>query len=250
MKNRKKDPPRLSLDANEGAALLDETAQTIQRHVVLRPEQAYVITLWIGATHLIGVIDVMALLLITSPTMRCGKTVLLQLLSVLVREGLMVSHGRSAELIRLIHDLHPTILVDDLRSDDVGMRGLINASEYRDSLVVDWGTHATFAPTQIQRVGACAVAMTGLPHPKTVDRSLVISLHRRAPCESVEPMRLDTLCETHRSTRLDWKSLELKLGVAIGEAVHNLVPLTNVCKESKSSPRLNCVESATCESQQ
>ena len=30
----------------------------------------------------------------------------------------------------------------------------------------------------------------------------------------------------------------------------SLVPLTNVCKESKSSPRLNCVESATCESQQ
>ena len=29
-----------------------------------------------------------------------------------------------------------------------------------------------------------------------------------------------------------------------------VVPLTNVCKESKSSPRLNCVESATCESQQ
>ena len=29
-----------------------------------------------------------------------------------------------------------------------------------------------------------------------------------------------------------------------------MVPLTNVCKESKSSPRLNCVESATCESQQ
>ena len=28
------------------------------------------------------------------------------------------------------------------------------------------------------------------------------------------------------------------------------VPLTNVCKESKSSQRLNCVESATCESQQ
>ena len=29
-----------------------------------------------------------------------------------------------------------------------------------------------------------------------------------------------------------------------------LVPLTNVCKESKSSQRLNCVESATCERQQ
>ena len=28
------------------------------------------------------------------------------------------------------------------------------------------------------------------------------------------------------------------------------VPLTNVCTESKSSPRLNCVESATCERQQ
>ena len=32
--------------------------------------------------------------------------------------------------------------------------------------------------------------------------------------------------------------------------VSKTVPLTNVCKESKSSPRLNCVESATCESQQ
>ena len=29
-----------------------------------------------------------------------------------------------------------------------------------------------------------------------------------------------------------------------------MVPLTNVCTESKSSPRLNCVESATCVSQQ
>ena len=32
--------------------------------------------------------------------------------------------------------------------------------------------------------------------------------------------------------------------------VNGGVPLTNVCKESKSSPRLNCVESATCERQQ
>ena len=34
------------------------------------------------------------------------------------------------------------------------------------------------------------------------------------------------------------------------EIYQRVVPLTNVCKESKSSPRLNCVESATCESQQ
>ena len=34
------------------------------------------------------------------------------------------------------------------------------------------------------------------------------------------------------------------------EPLKRLVPLTNVCKESKSSPLLNCVESATCESQQ
>ena len=34
------------------------------------------------------------------------------------------------------------------------------------------------------------------------------------------------------------------------ETLTEEVPLTNVCKESKSSPLLNCVESATCESQQ
>ena len=41
-----------------------------------------------------------------------------------------------------------------------------------------------------------------------------------------------------------------KLVIEIPEALKDLVPLTNVCKESKSSPRLNCVESATCERQQ
>ena len=51
--------------------------------------------------------------------------------------------------------------------------------------------------------------------------------------------------------------LELRVPVAqanvqdiLNAADKKLVPLTNVCKESKSSPRLNCVESATCESQQ
>ena len=37
---------------------------------------------------------------------------------------------------------------------------------------------------------------------------------------------------------------------ALSPAAELQVPLTNVCKESKSSPRLNFVESATCESQQ
>ena len=45
-------------------------------------------------------------------------------------------------------------------------------------------------------------------------------------------------------------SLPRKVTSEPKEVNNYLVPLTNVCKESKSSPRLNCVESATCESQQ
>ena len=41
-----------------------------------------------------------------------------------------------------------------------------------------------------------------------------------------------------------------RIGLGGLHGVARVVPLTNVCKESKSSPRLNCVESATCESQQ
>ena len=40
------------------------------------------------------------------------------------------------------------------------------------------------------------------------------------------------------------------ISILSDEFLENVVPLTNVCKESKSSPRLNCVESATCERQQ
>ena len=46
----------------------------------------------------------------------------------------------------------------------------------------------------------------------------------------------------------DWP--ELGFDALVKTAFKDRVPLTNVCKESKSSPRLNCVESATCESQQ
>ena len=57
-----------------GVTLFDETAALIRHHVVMTPAQADASTLWLAAAYLIDVLAVMALLLITAPTMRAGKS--------------------------------------------------------------------------------------------------------------------------------------------------------------------------------
>ena len=193
----------------DGAALLDETAGLIRRHVVLTAAQADSIALWLAAAYLIDVLAVMALLLITAPTMRAGKSTLLLLLSALAPRALVASNVTGAVLMRLIARYRPTMLLDEadtwLRSDDADMRGLINAGEYRRIAVVYRCAPDSHEPQAIPCFAARAIAMIGRPPATIVDRSLVIGLRRKRADESVARMLLDTLDETHRETRRRWR---------------------------------------------
>ena len=198
-----------ALEPVDGAALLNETAGLIRRHVVLTAAQADAIALWLASAYLIDVLAVMALLLITAPTMRAGKSTLLLLLSALAPRALVASNVTGAVLMRLIARYRPTMCLDEadawLRSDDADMRGLINAGEYRRSAVVYRCAPDSHEPQAIPCFAARAIAMIGRPPITIVDRSLVIGLRRKRADESVARMRLDTLDETHRETRRRWR---------------------------------------------
>ncbi len=191
------------------AALLDDTAAIIRRHIVLTAAQADALALWTAAAYSISVLSVMPILLITAPTMRAGKTTLLMLLSAMVPRALVSSNITGAVLVRLIAKYAPTLLLDEadtwLRSDDADMRGVINAGEYRQTAIVYRCAPETHEPIGIPCFAARVLAMIGRPAPTIVDRSILIALRRKKPEERVDRMRLDTLRDEHQRLRRQWR---------------------------------------------
>jgi len=64
----------------DGAELLSDITALIQRYVVLSPESAHGVALWILHAWTLEAFDISPLLGITSPTKRCGKSTLLDLI--------------------------------------------------------------------------------------------------------------------------------------------------------------------------
>jgi hypothetical protein len=71
--------------------LLATIAQTVRRFLVVPDESITTITLWILLTYLFDSFGVCPNLAILSPEKRCGKTTLLELMTVLVTRALPTS---------------------------------------------------------------------------------------------------------------------------------------------------------------
>lgn len=84
-----------------GAEVLDEFTSRITQHVVLHPQAAEAVALWIVHAHAHDSAVVSPILAITSPTADCRKTTRLTLLGALVRRPLPVGNLTSTTLFRL-----------------------------------------------------------------------------------------------------------------------------------------------------
>jgi putative DNA primase/helicase len=180
----------------EGGALLDELRGTLARYMVLPRGAATAITLWIVMSHCFEIFPVLPMLNVCSPTMRCGKSRLLELLAALVRRPLVASNLTHAVIFRTIDKFHPTLLLDEVETylhGNEDMRGVLNGSHARASAVVvrlvgdahEPRLFATFCPKVVAGIGRRA--------PTIEDRAIAIELRRRAPRETVEPLRLDRI---------------------------------------------------------
>ena len=187
-------------DPVDGVKLLDEIAQIYRRYVVLPSGGAETLALWAAFTYALEAFDVAPLLVITSPTMQCGKTTTLEIAASLVRRPLPVSNITTAAAFRAMETYTPTLIADEVDTylkENVELAGILNSGHTRATamvLRVEGDSHelrpfSTWGPKMIACIGR-------LPFPTLADRSIVLSLRRRAPGESVDRMRRSRLPES------------------------------------------------------
>jgi hypothetical protein len=180
-----------------GKPLLDEVCAFIRRFVILSDAQADALTLWAAHTHVFEAFACTPYLAITSSEKRSGKTRLLEVLELLVRDPLATANISDAALFRVIDDRRPTLLVDEVdaifgkKSPRDELRGIINAGYRRGATTHRMGgannttlqTFSVYCPKAFAGIGDCL--------PETVsDRAIPVRLKRRTRSQSVERFRL------------------------------------------------------------
>ena len=173
----------------DGAKLLAELSSAIGAYVIMDPTQRVAVALWAVFTHAHDSFLGAPLLIILSPTKRCGKTRLQEILAKLTPRPLTMSGVSAAALARVVEEHRPTVFIDEYDAAARGnrdmaesLRGQLNSSFNRNSAHVlksvplpggGWEVRkfSTWAPTCIAGIGQV---------PDTVaDRSVIIRLARK-----------------------------------------------------------------------
>ncbi|MER9596082.1 DUF3631 domain-containing protein [Mesorhizobium sp. M0244] len=173
-------------EAVDGAALLDEMTRAILTYVDLTEHEATAVAFWVMHTHLTDVAEHSPRLHLTSPVKRCGKTVLLNVIKLLVPKPQTMENTSVAALFRLIALAQPTILIDEADSflsgrdhaDRDDLRGILNAGHRPGGCVLrTTGDEHTVAKFPVY--GAVAIAGIGHLPPTLTDRSIAVRLQRK-----------------------------------------------------------------------
>jgi hypothetical protein len=134
------------------AALLGELSGLVRRFVMLQPNAADMLALWIVHTHGFELREATAYLGIESPEKRCGKSTLLTLLSRLVSRPVVASNISTPAFFRVIEQTRPTLIIDEADTflqKNHELRGILN-SGYSEST----GYVVRVANEKIQRPAA------------------------------------------------------------------------------------------------
>jgi hypothetical protein len=188
---------------NPGALrhLLDDVAGFVCDYVVL-PDEATrdAIALWIAHTWKIDDFDVTPYLGVISIFRRCGKTRLLEVLSLLVRRPWLAVLPSEPIMFRKIDSEHPTLLFDEIDTvfntktagNYEGLRALLNAG-YRRGLRVDrclTGGKTIKLESFDVFAAKCLAGIGERSLPDTIrDRAVIVHLARRAPGEQIRRFR-------------------------------------------------------------
>lgn len=180
----------------DGAVLLDEIERAITRYVVAPREAAAATALWIIFSHAHEVFDISPILAITSATMRCGKSLLMQIVSAFVPKALTTSNITPAGLFRGIEAYSPTLLIDEgdaFLSFSEELRGILNSGHTRRAAVVIRTVGEDFEPRTFTTWCPKLLALIGKLPGTLADRSIEIRLVRKTKGEAVERFRSSRL---------------------------------------------------------
>jgi putative DNA primase/helicase len=179
-----------SVEPVDGAALLNDLRQVFRRYVVLPRRADIALPLWVLHAWTMDAGDVSPLMVLVSPTKRCGKTSVLILLYFLTPRSELSSNITTSALFRYIEDLRPTLLIDEADSfakDNEELRGILNSGHTKAAAhVIRNVKHkprrfSTWTPKAIATIGALADTLE--------DRAVVVRLQRKPPGATVERLR-------------------------------------------------------------
>ena len=176
-----------------GDALLDSITQAVRRYLVLPPNGAEVIALWVIAAHAFNGFQISPRLHIRSPEKRCGKTIVLDVLECLTPRSIRTENITTAVLFRLVDGYQPTLLIDEVDSflkDNEELRGALNAGHRRGGQMLrcEGDNHevrafSTFGPVALAGIGRLPGTLE--------DRSITIEMRRKKPTERITRFRRD-----------------------------------------------------------
>src|SRR5262245_6624894 len=177
----------------DGAALLDALRAHFKRYVVLPEHADTALALWTLNTWVFESFDIAPYLSITSPTRRCGKTVLMTMLYWLCRRGKKSDNMSKAAIYRSVDTERPTLVLDevgwviDTKDERQGIlcggferNGFVEVCE-GEGLAITTRLFSTFCPKAFGLIGQLTATLT--------DRSIVIPMRRKMPTEKAERLR-------------------------------------------------------------
>ncbi|HLH44041.1 MAG TPA: DUF3631 domain-containing protein [Bryobacteraceae bacterium] len=177
-------------------AVVERTKEFVCRYVVLPPAARLPVALWAIATHTFESFDAFPYLSLSSPTPRCGKTRLLEVLELLCARPWRGTAPSEAALFRFIEERQPTLLLDEVESlgqrkaseRDSAVLAILNAGYKKGQTVPR--CKANSHELQTFRVySPKAFACIGHLPPTLSDRSIIVPMQRRGPGERVERFR-------------------------------------------------------------
>ncbi len=187
-------PPPVARDWPDvdGAELLAEIRSFVGHYMVLPSDEvADLIAVWVLHTHAIHSAYATPYLRITSATAACGKTVLMEILTTLVRCGWHAVNPSAAVLYRKIDRQRPTLLLDEMDNYPLDDRrdalAVLNAGYKRGAKIdrcKENGDLESFS-------AFCAKAYAGIDERRLIDtllsRSITIRLEKRLMSDRIEP---------------------------------------------------------------
>src|ERR1043165_937572 len=189
-----------------GHILLNALVQILRRFVVLPKWAAETLALWILHTFAFQLRDVTTYIGIESPEKRCGKTTLLGLLNELANRAVASSNISPPAFFRVIEDLSPTLLIDEVDTFLAGndqLKGILNAGYNRRTAFVlraaptpasngETDTETSAAPGAVKRYSCwCPKVLAKIGRfPDTLaDRCIVIRRQRKTSEEQCDRSR-------------------------------------------------------------
>ena len=177
--------------------LIEQREQFFKRYAALSPELPLVLALWSLATHIFDAFDAFPYLVVTSPTKRCGKTRVAELLESMCANALRTVGITPAALFRIIQKKKPTLVIDEAeslrgRSERTdALREILNAGYKKGQKVIrcEGGNGRNYQPREFETFCPKVLVLIGALPETLADRTIAVEMKRRTS-ENLERYRI------------------------------------------------------------